>query len=307
MGKVTVVGSTNVDLAMRLAKWPQVGETIFGDSLQTAVGGKGANQAVAAARLGAEVTFVSAVGADSFGQMARAKFAMEQLGLHLFQAQAHTGIALIDIGPDGGNIIKLSPGANAELSADFVTQSDRVVTGCDVLLLQNEIGIATSLAAARMARAAGACVIMDPAPAPVPIWEDSVFAAFDVITPNAQEAAVILGQEVCSPAQGITAARALSRRFGTDVIVTLGASGAAWCFAGQEGHRPCPRVQAIDTVAAGDCFNGAFATRFAQSREVEQAVEFALGAAAMSTTRRGAIDSLPYLEELVDSGVALPT
>lgn len=293
MGKVAVVGSTNIDLAMRLKRWPQVGETVVGEDMQTTVGGKGANQAVAAARLGSDVTFLSAIGADSFGAMAEDKFAQERLATTLYRSDRHTGTALIDIGPDGGNIIKLAPGANGSLAPEFLAANQDALEGCAVLLLQNEVPVEVSLAAANVARAAGCLVVMDPAPAPDPIWPDDVFRAFDVITPNATEAAAILGQTVETVQDGVKAAGALAGRFGGSAIVTLGGLGAAWFHDGQGGHRACPEVDAIDTVAAGDCFNGAFATGLAASQSFEASVTLALEASAIATTRRGAIDSLP--------------
>lgn len=298
MGKVAVVGSTNIDLAMRLRRWPKVGETVFGETLQRAVGGKGANQAVAAARLGAEVIFVSGIGTDNFGEIAEERFREEQLSILLLRVETHTGTALIDIGPDGGNIIKLAPGANAELPVDFVRSNRDALNGCSVLLLQNEIPLEVSLEAASIARRSGCTVVMDPAPAPEPLWEDDIYRNFDVITPNATEAGAILRAEVHTQKQGLWAAEMLSHRFGLSVVVTLGALGAAWCHQGRVGHKPCPEVEAIDTVAAGDCFNGAFAASLAESESFEVSVDFALKAAAIATTRRGAIDSLPSCRDL---------
>ena len=293
MGKIVVVGSTNVDLAIRLSEWPRIGETVFGDGFGTSVGGKGANQAVAAARLGAETIFLSAVGADAFGEMARQKFSEEGLHTELHESSEHTGTALIDVGPDGSNIIKLAPGANWDLGVGFVQAKQDLVLGCDVLLLQNEIKLETSKAAAAIARRSDCLIIMDPASAPIPVWDDEVYAAFDVITPNATEAAAILGFDVETPEEGAKAAEALAKRFGIKAVVTLGGDGAAWSDGDICGYRPCPRVEAIDTVAAGDCSNGAFAAHYARIKSFEASVNFALKAGAMATTRRGAINSLP--------------
>lgn len=298
MGIVAIVGSTNIDLAMRLPKWPDVGETITGTDFQTTIGGKGANQAVAASRLGAKAAFISSVGQDSFGSMARNVLAEEKIQLELFNSEKDTGIALIDIGPDGGNIIKLAAGANADLGKEFVQRRSESLSTCDVLLLQNEVSIETSLEAARLVKSSGGFVVMDPAPAPVPMWSDDVFSAFDLITPNASEAGELLGSKIETLQQGIDASRALSDRLATNVIVTLGEFGASWTFDGVSGHRTCPEVEAIDTVAAGDCFNGAFAACFSKQKDFERAVTFALHAAAIATTRQGAIESLPNLVDV---------
>lgn len=298
MPKIVVVGSINIDLTVRLDRWPTIGETVFGTGSSTAVGGKGANQAVAASRLGAEAVFVGAIGGDAFGEMARQTLVKNDVRVELIEVDQDTGLAFIDVGPGGDNIIRLSPGANGALQPAHIDDMGVLFEGAKVVLLQNEIGIDASRAAAKLGRDAGALIVMDPAPAPVPMWTKEVFSDFDLVTPNSSEAGVILGKEPRTLGEGEEAAGALSRTVGTDVVVTMGELGTAWHFAGSSGHAECKKVDAIDTVAAGDCFNGALATAIADGATMGNAIDFASLAAGLATTRLGAIVSLPYLKEI---------
>jgi ribokinase len=298
VSEIIVVGSVNIDMTCYLARWPSVGETVTAVKSTSSLGGKGANQAVAAARLGGDVCFIGAVGADGFGRGALETLKANAVATTAEEIGQHTGMAFIDVGPDGRNIIRLQAGANGLLSAQTVERSAAQFRSAKVLLLQNEIGIEVSLAAARAGRAAGALVIMDPAPAPVPMWPAEHFRAFDLITPNATEAGVLLGQTPETLQQGIAAARALETSLGCGVIITMGELGAAWSFGAFSGTSVCPKVDAIDTVAAGDCFNGALAVGLAKGAALDAAIAFAMRAAGIATTRRGAIDSLPYLTDL---------
>ena len=298
MTKVVVVGSVNIDFTVRLGHWPAVGETIFGSDAATAVGGKGANQAVSVARLGGEAVFVAAVGQDAFADLATNALDDNKVVAALQRTDVPTGLAFIDIGPGGDNIIRLSPGANAKLTPAFVTAQADAFQDAKVVLLQNEIGFAASIAAAKAGKDAGAMVIMDPAPAAIPAWVDAAFAHFDLITPNATEAGAILGQTPLTLDDGARAAAGLKDRLGIDAIVTMGDKGVAWSLDGVTGQARCMPVDAIDTVAAGDCFNGAFATMIAQGKSHQDAIAFALKAAAMTTTRHGALESLPFLKDI---------
>ncbi|TYC67065.1 ribokinase [Stappia sp. BW2] len=299
MTSVTVVGSINIDLTSYLDRWPKIGETISVRETVTSLGGKGANQAVAAARLGANVNFIGAVGKDGFGAEAAAALRPEGVMTLLEELpDTATGLAFIDVGPDGQNMIRLSAGANGRLSPDTVSKQADILGQSRVLLLQNEIGLETSLAAARPARQAGALVIMDPAPAPEPAWPAEVLTAFDILTPNAGEAGGLLGAEPRTLADAREAADALRTLGLRGAIVTMGADGVAWSIDGSAGALPAPKVHSIDTVAAGDCFNGAFAARIAMNKPIEEAIAFAMQAAALATTRKGAAASLPRLDEL---------
>jgi ribokinase len=298
VAEIVVVGSVNIDMTCYLARWPSVGETVTALQSTSTVGGKGANQAVAAARLGGKVRFIGAVGADAFGKVALDALDSNAVAATVEHIGQHTGMAFIDVGPDGRNIIRLLAGANGMLSAQSVEGNADQFRSAKVLLLQNEIGIAASLAAARAGRAAGAMIIMDPAPAPAPMWPMDHFKAFDLITPNATEAGVLLGQTPDTLQQGLSAARALEHSLGCGVIITMGDIGAAWSVGASSGTSICRKVDAIDTVAAGDCFNGALAVALAKGAALDAAIAFAMRAAGIATTRRGAIESLPYLSDL---------
>lgn len=301
MKSVTVVGSINIDLTSYLDRWPKVGETIAVRETVSSLGGKGANQAVAAARLGAKATFIGAVGTDGFALQAAGELRREGVGALLTElADTATGLAFIDVGPEGGNMIRLAGGANLRLAPADIRRQKDVLAASHVVLLQNEIGLETSLEAARLSRAAGALVIMDPAPAPVPAWPRDVLGQFDIITPNAHEAGGLLGWEPKSLEEGQEAAKALKDVCRQGAIVTLGEKGVAWALGEDFGNLPAPKVNAIDTVAAGDCFNGALATRLGLGESSKEAIAFAMRAAALATTRKGAAASLPVLSELED-------
>lgn len=300
MSKVVITGSINLDLFVHLERWPGVGETVTSTNFVRALGGKGANQAIAAARLGGNAHFIGAIGQDEQGSFVSDALQEDGLECHIdTHSDCGTGLAIIDLGPGGENIIRLVPGANGVLAARDVQQRGSVFSGAKVALLQNEIPLKTSIAAAHAARAAGAIVIMDPAPAPPPgNWTPEVFAAFDVLTPNSTEVEAITGYAPTSPECAQRAAKDISKLTGCDVIVTMGGDGAAWCQINATGWCPAEKVKAIDTVAAGDCFNAAFAVALAEGQAWDQSVKFATKAAAVSTTRSGAAASLPMRWEI---------
>lgn len=299
MSEVTVVGSINIDLTSYLERWPQVGETVTTLQTQITLGGKGANQAVAAAQMGANTTFIGAIGADAFGTDAQTRLKGYGVNTALsIQSDCATGMAFIDVGIDGGNIIRLSSGANASLSPVSIDTQRLDLSNSKVLLLQNEIPFDTSRRVAEIARAAGVLVIMDPAPAPVPFWPREALELFDILTPNAHEAKLITGHEPCNLSEALEAAQKLEEYGARGAIITMGEMGVAWSIKGKLGQKIAPKVDAIDTVAAGDCFNGTFAAGFASGHSVEASVDMAVQAAALATTRKGAAASIPSLDEL---------
>jgi ribokinase len=295
---IVVVGSVNFDMTCYLDRWPKIGETVTARESTSCIGGKGANQAVSATRLGGNVLFVGAVGADTFGVTAREILQANDVAFRLEELGNQTGAAFIDVGPDGRNIIRLRAGANRLLDGATIIGHAEQFRSAKVVLLQNEIDVETSLAAAKIGRAMGAIAIMDPAPAPAPMWPHDHFKAFDLITPNATEAGALIGKTPESLEQGIEAAISLETLLGCGVIITMGELGAAWSCGRARGSRPCPKADAIDTVAAGDCFNGALAVALANGKDLPAAIDFAMTAAALATTKRGAIDSLPFLTDL---------
>lgn len=305
MTDVIVVGSINVDLTSYLSRWPGVGETIAAQGTRIGLGGKGANQAVAAARLGASVTLIAATGNDGFGKDAVEKLREEHIVLcNKVRPETTTGMAFIDVGPDGGNIIRLAEGANGTLSPVDIKAKASVFKNAKVLLLQNEVPIEASQCAAEIARKNGMHVIMDPAPAPSPFWSSKVLDRFDIMTPNAHEAHEILGYLPKTLKEAMIAARALRQRGPRGAIVTMGRLGAGWSIGESESYVTAPNVPTVDTVAAGDCFNGALAASLSLGFGVAQSIERAVHAAALATTREGAAEATPNALALEEFTVA---
>jgi ribokinase len=295
---IAVVGSINMDVAVRVALLPGPGETVLGSDAVLSLGGKGANQAVAACRLGADVCLIGCVGDDAFGTAALQVLWHEGMlldGVQIVTGTA-TGVALITISGDGQNMITVSPGANAALSI-LVTQSHQAaLSRSKVLLLQNETPLAAAHAAIQIARAGGALVLCDPAPAAG--YDPGLIAAADIITPNETEAGLLTGITVIDRASALAAARWLVERGARNAVVKLGAQGVVHAGAGGEGHVAAPAVVAVDTVAAGDCFNGALAVALAEGLALRKALAFACRAAAIAVTRAGASASMPYRSEM---------
>jgi ribokinase len=292
--RIVVVGSSNTDLIVQTERLPAAGETVLGGDLVTAAGGKGANQAVAAARVGAAVTLVGRIGRDMFGQQALSALQREGMNLgHLRQdPSAPSGVALIVVGPGGQNIIAVAPGANHRLSPDDVASAAGAFEGCRVVLLQLEVPMATVMAAAEAGRRADATVVLNPAPAMT--FDEALYGLVDILTPNEHEAALLAGTSDPEAAAAVLLAR--GPRI---VIITLGTAGVLVAQAGQAPQRwPAFSVEAVDTTAAGDAFNGALAACLARGHTLAAAVQYAQAVAALSVTRIGAQPSLPYAMEV---------
>ncbi len=297
-GNLVVVGSSNTDMILRVARIPGPGETLLGGEFSTAPGGKGANQAVAARRAGGRVTFVARLGSDALGDEALGRFKGEGINVsHVVRDPSRpSGVALIFVGADGENSIGVAGGANNALSPGDVAAARRALARARIVLLQLETPLRTVEAAARLAGRAGAHVILNPAPArPLP---DSLLANVSLLTPNESEASLLTGVKVTGVASAGRAARALLGRGAGAVIVTLGAKGAL--VATREGSRLVRgfKVKAVDTTAAGDVFNGALAVGLAEGLPLLAAVRFAHAAAAISVTRPGAQPSIPTRREI---------
>lgn len=296
--RVAVVGSSNTDMILRVPKLPGPGETILGGSFSTAAGGKGANQAVAAARAGGRVSFIARVGPDSLGDEALQGFRREGIDVrHVSRDRAQpSGVALILVGGDGENSIGVASGANMRLSPRDIEGARAAISAARVVLLQLEIPLAAVLAAAETASRAGAEVILNPAPAqPLP---DSLLRKVTLLTPNETEASLLTGIRVDSVPSAERAAKALQRRGARGVIVTLGAKGALVTCGGATYQVPGFRVSAVDTTAAGDVFNGALAVRLSEGAPLADCVRFAHAAAALSVTRLGAQPSIPSRRQI---------
>lgn len=297
---IAVVGSINIDIAAYAHRLPRPGETLHGKSYQIGLGGKGANQAVAVAKLGADLDFIGRVGTDSFGETALK--ALAQYGVAtggvLVDSVAASGIALIGIDDSGQNAITVIAGANAALDHTDCQRAGPALDRAAVLLLQLEIPTAVNIEAAARVRAHGGLVILDPAPVPDGGIADDVLRSAAVITPNEVEAGALTGTVPRTPDDGIAAASALRNRGVEAVIVKMGAMGAVLAHGNLQTHVPPLKVHAIDTVAAGDCFNGALAVALAEGRSLLEAVRFASAAGALATTRRGAAAAAPTRAEV---------
>jgi ribokinase len=296
--RVVVVGSSNTDMVLRVPRIPRPGETVLGNGFAMAGGGKGANQAVAAARAGGRVTFVARVGDDVFGERALAGFAAEGIETrYVFVTPgAASGVALIDVDDRGENSISVASGANALLSAADVESAAGAMAEADIVLVQLESPIETVVAAVRTAGEKGVPVILNPAPAR-PL-DGSLLALVSVLTPNETEAELLSGAAVRDEAGVRDAATRLRGRGPRAVVVTLGERGVYASAPGFEGLLPAFRVEAVDTTAAGDVFNGALAVALGEKLPLAAALRFAQAAAAISVTRPGAQPSAPTREEI---------
>ncbi|MFD0271502.1 ribokinase [Streptomyces sp. NPDC127106] len=290
MTAIAVLGSTNMDLVAYVPKAPRLGETVTGRAFRTVAGGKGANQAVAAARLGAQVVMIGAVGADEFG--VRLRSALTTAGVDtsgLRTVEGASGTAHITVDDEGGNSIIVIPGANARVTG--LEEGDEArIAAAGALLLQLEVPLSAVQAAARAARAHGVRTVLTPAPAqPLPA---ELLASVDLLVPNEHEAAALTG--LTDPRQ---AAAALLERV-PEVVITLGAAGALYAARGREPYAvPAPRVRAVDSTAAGDTFVGALAVALGEGRPVRAALGWAATAASLSVQRPGAQDSMPKRAE----------
>lgn len=294
-GAIVVLGSVNADLVLRCERLPRPGETVHGEDFKTMPGGKGANQAVAAARLGGRVEFIGCVGDDAFGTEARAMLEREGVGTAHLRSHAGvpTGVATILVERSGQNCIALAAGANARLDTAQVDNAAAAIACASLLVCQLETPLAATEHAIGIARRHGVPVLLNPAPARplAPVLLDAV----DILVPNESEAALLVGSPGKVDAE--QAATALRGRRAATVIVTLGGDGV--CVADERGTRrwPAPRAQALDTTGAGDTFIGAFAVARQEGQGIDEAVRFAQRAAAISVTRAGAMASMPTRAE----------
>lgn len=296
--KIIVVGSSNTDMIIQLERIPRPGETILGGQFSTAAGGKGANQAVAAARAGGQVTFVARVGRDMFGDQALAGFVQDGINVdHIVRDEsAPSGVALIFVARDGENSIAVAGGANGQLSPADVQRAASVLTDASMLVMQLETPLPTVQAAAELAAKAGVRFILNPAPAQA--LPDALLQRVSILTPNETEAELLTGVAVTDEAAANMAADKLLARGVQTVILTLGARGALVVNAASRQLIAGFVVKAVDTVAAGDVFNGALAVAMAEGQPLPQAVRFANAAAAISVTRLGAQPSAPQRHEI---------
>jgi ribokinase len=297
--RVVVLGSVNTDLVLRCSRLPVPGQTVSGRDYQTLLGGKGANQAVAAARLGASVSFIGCVGDDEFGRNARRILASEGIDTqHLHSMTgASTGVAMILVDDSGQNSIALAAGANAALSIAHVDAARATIQGAGLLICQLECPLPVVQRGIALAHAAGVPVLLNPAP--MQALPAALLAQVDVLVPNETEAAALIELPSGAVFDAAVAAARLRDLGPRTVIVTLGANGVQLASDGINTHFEAPVVQAVDTTGAGDTFIGAYAAARCDGAGVFAAVEHAQQAAAISVTKMGAIAAMPRRSELV--------
>jgi ribokinase len=302
VGRVCVIGSSNLDFTVAVPRLPEVGETVSGGTLVMSAGGKGANQAVAARRLGAEVAFVTLLGADPMGDRLAATLAAAGLPTAPIgrTSDAPTGVALIAVDPAGRNQIAVAPGANHRLTVELAARHRSLVAWADVLLLQLETPVETVRWALGEARRLGKRTVLNPAPARVLPLPDDLLRLVDYLTPNEMEAARLLGRDVRSLEDAERAAQSLVERGVTAAVVTLGRDGAVLRSASGTLRVPAFDVVAIDTVGAGDAFSGGLAAALAAGASVADALLVASAAGGLTCTRRGAVEALPARQEVLD-------
>lgn len=297
-GKLVVLGSINADHILNIEQFPHPGETVIGKQYKVAFGGKGANQAVAAGRSGAEIAFIACVGADDIGERVRRQLASDRIDTQPIEAIADstTGVALIFVNAEGENVIGIDAGANAAVTPDYLARYQQKVIDADALLMQLESPLETVIAAARLAKQHHTQVILNPAPARE--LPEELLGMIDMITPNETEAQRLTGIAVDNDADAACAAQALHDKGIATVIITLGSRGVWLSENGNGKLVPGFKVQAVDTIAAGDTFNGALVTALLEGKIMADAVRFAHAAAAIAVTRPGAQPSVPWREEI---------
>ncbi|MFS2070764.1 ribokinase [Pseudomonas sp. CT11-2] len=296
--KVVVIGSLNMDLVTRAPRLPRGGETLIGQSFATVSGGKGANQAVAAARLGAQVSMVGCVGSDAYGEALRGALLAERIDCQAVSTvEDSSGVALIVVDDNSQNAIVIVAGANGALTPEVVDRFDNVLQTADVIICQLEVPDATVGHALKRGRELGKTVILNPAPASRPLPADW-YAAIDYLIPNESEASALSGLPVDSLSTAEAAATRLIAMGAGKVIITLGAQGSLFANGTRFEHFPAPTVKAVDTTAAGDTFVGGFAAALAAGKSEAEAIRFGQVAAALSVTRAGAQPSIPTLSDV---------
>jgi len=296
--KITVIGSTNTDMVIKSPSLPRPGETILGGTFFMTQGGKGANQAVTVARLGGDLVFVAKTGTDIFGQNTRDLLKKDGIdGKYLLTDSQHpSGVALITIDEQAENSIVVSSGANGYLLPDDLEQIAEVIGDAEIILMQLEIPMETVEYVAEEAFTQGKKVILNPAPGRV--LSPRLLEKLYLITPNETEAEIISGVKITNTRSAEQAAQRIHELGVSSVVITLGSKGALIYSDSRFELIPAIRVEAVDTTAAGDVFNGALAVALSEGKLLPEAVRFAISAAALSVTRLGAQDSVPYRHEI---------
>ena len=297
-GRILVLGSSNVDLILRVPRFHTPGETIIGEDLITAFGGKGANQAIAAKRLGGEVRFLTKLGKDSFGRSYREYLIQNRMPPHflLQDPKLPTGVAVIELSPGGENRIIVSPGANGALSVKDLECHRGIWEGVTVFVAQLETPLNVVNKGLTMARKNGSLTILNPAPA-IPL-SHKVLSLVDFLIPNEWEAQILSGMKISEKRDVSRVAQELLRQGAKNVVITLGADGLYFRNRLEEVRMKAFRVKVADTTAAGDAFMGAFASSLAAGKPIPEALHRANAAGALAATKLGAQPSLPHRKDL---------
>jgi len=295
--KILVIGSSNTDMTIKSPRLPAPGETILGGTFVMGPGGKGANQAVAASRLGGDVTFICKVGRDMFGENAVKGYQKEGIDTsHTLYSDQASGTALILVDDSGENCIAVAPGANGDLSPADIDSVADVIKKADYLILQLEIPVESVLRAAKIAHEAGVYVILNPAPACK--LHEEIFKYISLITPNQTESALMTGIEVKDEASRTKAIDSFHKMGVKDVIVTLGSKGSLVCQGNEQIMVEALKVKAVDATAAGDTFCGAVCVALSEGKTLEEAARFATKASALTVQKMGAQSSIPYITDI---------
>ena len=296
--KIVVIGSSNSDMVIQSSKLPSPGETVMGKKFFMNPGGKGANQAVAASRLGGSVAFIARVGNDLFGKQAVHTFKKEGIDTAFVVAdtQNPSGVALISVDDHGENSIVVAPGANSALCVEDIQRAEALINGADIVLTQLEIPLSTVEFIAAFIASSRKKLILNPAPASN--LSDALLSNIYIITPNETEAGILSGITIVDAETAAKAAAIIKLRGVQNVIITMGGHGAYVLSDKFTGVVSAPEVKAIDTTAAGDVFNGALAVALSEQLSIRDAVDFAIRSASLSVTRMGAQSSIPFRNEI---------
>ena len=298
MNKILVIGSLNMDMAINAPRKPDMGETITGSGFMTSPGGKGANQAVAAARLGGNVSFLGCVGNDLFGMNLIKNLRDNNVHVDHIKVVENTptGVAVITI-VDGDNYIILDSGANAVIRPEHILEFEDLIKYADVLILQLEIPLETVIAAVEIAKRNGTKVLLNPAPACK--LSDELLSKVDIFTPNESECGIITGIRINTADSASKAVRYLRSKGIGQVAITLGGNGVVFNRGDEIVHKGVPSVKVVDTTAAGDSFSGALAVALSNQKSIDEAIEFACLVGTITVTRKGAQNSLPKIDEII--------
>lgn len=295
--RILVIGSSNTDMTIKSDNLPLPGQTILGGRFVMGPGGKGANQAVAAKRLGGNVEFICKVGHDIFGKNAADGYKKEGIDIsHILYSTEPSGVALILVDKTGENVISVAPGANGDLSVEDIESIANVIKEADYLILQLEIPTDAVIRAAKIAHEAGVYVILNPAPAcKLP---NELFQYISLITPNQTETELMTGVKLINEQSFITAVENFNRMGVKDVIITLGSKGSLVCYDGKNEFVSAIKVDAVDATAAGDTFCGAVCVALSQGKNLKEAAVFATKAASLTVQKMGAQDSIPSITDI---------